>query len=115
MIKGNKCNAFKAMMLYGMWCFLEGYMYYVYLDNEVNKMDIEYESLIDLLTVENCGPLKMLIEQFKLYLNDWIDLINNEITKILSENFFSNEDMIINFNDFNTIEVIYNKECYHFH
>lgn len=138
MIKDNKYNDFETMRLYGMWCSLEEYMYYVYLDNEVNEMDIEYESLVGLLEEEDYGPirkedveildkkeqtkydsLKDLSKQFKVYLNEWIDSINNEITKncqkILPDNFFGNEDIIINFNYSNTIEVIYNKECFHFH
>lgn len=131
------------LILYFIWSSLEDYLYLVFLDEESENIDIERESIRQVLEYEEYGQvteddinyvgrpeqenydrLTYLAENFKYDLLYWVDTVNDEIPCIddiiyyknehgkmkimlLPDNYFKDDDYIINFNYSNTIEKLY--------
>ena len=140
------------LILYFIWSSLEDYLYLVFLDEESEGIDMERESIRQILEDEEYGQvteddinyvdrpeqanydhLTHLAEKFKYDLLNWVDTINDEIPWIddimyyenshgkmkimlLPDNYFKNDDYIINFNYSNTIEKLYSMgNVFHIH
>lgn len=164
--KVKKSNAYRILSKYSYICYdetdgilaayviwesLEEYLYYVFLNKEINEATIEEESIVQILTDEEYGqvtkqdfagisrPLRKHLDNMKKLADDltcnllgWVyevnedisnlkfdidngNLYNPEIPELLSDNFFKDEDYIINFNYSDTIEKIYSKHVFHIH
>lgn len=140
------------LILYFIWSSLEDYLYLVFLDEESEGIDMERESIRQILKDEEYGQvteddinyvdrpeqanydhLTHLAKNFKYDLLNWVDTVNDEIPWIddiiyyenehgkmkimlLPDNYFKNDDYIINFNYSNTIEKLYSMgNVFHIH
>lgn len=140
------------LILYFIWSSLEDYLYLVFLDEESEGIDMERESIRQILKDEEYGQvteddinyvdrpeqanydhLRHLAKNFKYDLLNWVDTVNDEIPWIddiiyyenehgkmkimlLPDNYFKNDDYIINFNYSNTIEKLYSMgNVFHIH
>ena len=146
------CGEFKCKILWYIWNNLEKYLYLVFLENEVDAKEMEYNGIKETIEAEEIGQVcQMDIEQidrpandhlnkmmhlktnFDVFINKWIydidcsikffsDNICNEKPKfskykeykIFSKDYFSENDLIINFNYSKTIEYLYgiNNVCH---